>query len=697
MQSEILSKDTSQALRDTSLDGLRALAILRVITWHVSGWPWTTWIVSSVPAMFLVTGALLARSFERNKFYLVIWRRFKRLFPALWLYCGLIYFLSFHFDARVSDWWTFIVPIQQPTSSLAGEWFTSALWYLRAYVWVLLLAPALYLLAKRLKSCLPVFGALTIVYLGISERDTAGLGWIVGDIVLYATFATAGMTLLAKSRPQRNVLIGMASGFLIAGLCWLQFRSPSDGVVNNDHALHLFVGGFWACALLLVPAILSRFSSTRIAQFLNRFPLSIYLWHSLIAWTFWQVLRSYLSGSAQTLLILGVTLLCLPLMAFIVGSLEHRPQNWLRLSYVFPRITLCALVLVSLNSTTIKSRLDFVGRPIDIPLPPSAAPKIVSIEVDEGVTKFVRDSKQKLNDWKDRDLEMQKILERQNTKMGLGSVRAIVMTPSGHVWFGSSGQWKTFEQPSYIGSLTKTFTTSLIMRQVELNKLSLDDQVGDLGIGFQHPSLTIRQLLTHTSGIAQFKNKTGGVADGTTPRELAEYVSEKPLRFRPGSRIEYSTVGFALLGLVLEEVTGTRFETLLRKELTDTRGYDISVFQGRFGSVGFSTGGISMKMDDLARWSREYFFERSTTNSAWEWSIKNTTGVGVHGYCPCKNRSFMALGHIGGRTFASVDGDGVVVVIDSSGILVLDNYKNTQTFAQELRLVAGGGRTPLYP
>lgn len=49
------------------------------------------------------------------------------------------------------------------------------------------------------------------------------------------------------------------------------------------------------------------------------------------------------------------------------------------------------------------------------------------------------------------------------------------------------------------------------------------------------------------------------------------------------------------------------------------------------------------------------------------------------------------------RTFASVDGDGVVVVIDSSGILVLDNYKNTQTFAQELRLVAGGGRTSLYP
>ena len=535
------------------------------------------------------------------------------------------------------------------------------------------------------------------MYLGISERDTAGLGWIVGDIVLYATFATAGMTLLAKGRPERNVLIGIASGFLIAGLSWLQFRTPIDGVVNNDHALHLFVGGFWACALLLVPTFLSRFSSTHIAQFLNKFPLSIYLWHSLIAWAFWQILRTYLSGSAQTLLILGVTLLCLPLMTFIVGGLEHRPQNWPRLSYVFPRVALCALVLVSLNSTPIKSRLDFVGRPVDIPLPPSAAPKIVGLEVDKEVTKFVRDSKQKLNDWKDRDQEMQKILERQNAKMGLGSVRAIVMTPDGHVWFGSSGQWKTFIQPSRIGSLTKTFTTSLIMQQVELNKLSLDDQIGDLGINFQHPSLTVRHLLTHTSGIVKFKDKTGGVSDGTTPRAVAEYISKKPLRFQPGSRIEYSTAGFALLGLVLEEITGTPFETQLREKLTDLRGYDISVFQGRFRSIGFSTGGISMKMNDLAQWSREYFFERSTTKTAWDWSINETTGIGVHGYCPCKNGTFMALGHMGGRTFASVDGDGVVVVIDTSGILVLDNYKNTQTFAQELRLVAGGGKTPLYP
>ena len=77
--------------------------------------------------------------------------------------------------------------------------------------------------------------------------------------------------------------------------------------------------------------------------------------------------------------------------------------------------------------------------------------------------------------------------------------------------------------------------------------------------------------------------------------------------------------------------------------------------------------------------------------------MRETTGVGTHGYCPCRNASFMALGHSGGRTFASVDGDGTVVIIDTTGILVNENYRNTQTFAQELRLVAGGGKKYLYP
>ena len=74
-----------QTVRDTALDGLRAIAIIRVITWHASGWAWTTWFVSSVPAMFVITGALLAKSFEKKSVVEVLRHRFLRLLPPLWV------------------------------------------------------------------------------------------------------------------------------------------------------------------------------------------------------------------------------------------------------------------------------------------------------------------------------------------------------------------------------------------------------------------------------------------------------------------------------------------------------------------------------------------------------------------------------------------------------------------------------------
>ena len=152
-----------------------------------------------------------------------------------------------------------------------------------------------------------------------------------------------------------------------------------------------------------------------------------------------------------------------------------------------------------------------------------------------------------------------------------------------------------------------------------------------------------------------------------------------------------------LIGVLLERITGERFEDLVRRRITDTLGYDIAFFRGRYRSAGFSTGGISMNPSDLADWTRRYFRDRSLTSAPWQWDIRVTTGIGVHGYCPCEKGSFMAIGHMGGRTFTTVDGDGIVVVIDSRGVLVNENYSQVQQLAQELRLVAGGGRTFVYP
>jgi len=683
--------------RDTALDGLRALAILRVITWHASGWSWTTWIISSVPAMFVVTGALLARSFQKASALLTLRKRFQRLVLPLWMYSVVVYALSIHFHMHTSAVWTFFLPFSQPTSLIASQWFTSAMWYLRAYVWVLVLAPLIHLLTRQWKSLIPATGMIAVVVLGLWHIDSAGFGWAVGDIVLYSTCAAAGMAWLAHDRPTLGSLRIAAITFLLVACGWLQFRQPLDGVVNNDHVLHLFVGGFWTALLLQFPRILSSFSTTTVARFLNRFPLSIYLWHSMTAWFFWQLVPHTIPTNVRIVLIVGLTFIALPVVTYIVGIFEQRRTDFFSFLQIFPRVAFIITIAIAITIGPISHRLDFVGTPLNQPLPPSAAPKVVKIDIQEDVRDFLSSSAFKNDTWSARETEMQSILDKRTKEMGLGQARAIVATRDGHVWHGISGGMAPFSQPSLIGSLTKTFTTTLIMQLVDEGRISLDDPVGDLGMGFKHGQITIRQLLTHTSGLSKYKSGNGYVPDGTMPTDVLTYISMKPLRFPPGSYVEYSTTGFAVLGIILEQKTGKTFEELVRSRITDTLGYSISTFRGEYGSIGFSTGGLSMKMDDLADWSRHYFFDRTTTEKTWKWSMRDTTGVGVHGYCPCRNRSFMALGHIGGRTFASVDGDGTVVVIDTTGILVLDNFKNTQTFAQELRLVAGGGKKYLYP
>jgi len=697
MQPLEVTSPPSASTRDSSLDGLRALAIIRVITWHSSGWQWTTWVMSSVPAMFIITGALLTRSFQKNSIAVVLRHRFRRLLPPLWAYCLFVFALSYHFGSRTNSWWTFVLPLDQPTSTIAGQWFTSALWYLRAYIWVLIFSPVLYLSVRKWNSWVPLFGTLCVVVLGLFNLDVGGINWIIGDIVLYATCTAAGMAWLSASRPQPSSLrVPMLFLALSAG-GWLLLRTPLDGVVNNDHVLHLFLGGFWATVFLQFPRLLEFVAQTRFAKFLNRYPLSVYLWHSLTAWFMWQLIPHTFPTNLRTVVIVLTTFAALPLVIFVTGLVEHRASHWMTWKYLTPRILVAVLALAAINTSPVEKRVNFVRVPLNQPLPPSAAPKVFKLRIDNQVRRYLNSDEFEDAGWQSRDDEMQTILDRRNKEMKLESTRAVVISPSGHIWHGITGGMKDFDQPSLIGSLTKTFTTTLVMQLVEKGALDLDAPIGDLGMGFSHHQITIRQLLMHSSGLVEYKSKAGSVTAGTTPIDVLRYVSDRPLAYPPGSFIQYSTAGYAILGIILEQTTGRSYEELVQQGITNQLHYEISLFRGQYGSIGFSAGGISMKMDDLADWSLRYLFDRSTTDTPWKWSIKETTGLGVQGYCPCVNRKFMALGHIGGRTFASVDGDGTVVIIDTNGVLVNENFTTTQTFAQELRLVAGGGKKYLYP
>ncbi len=120
-----------------------------------------------------------------------------------------------------------------------------------------------------------------------------------------------------------------------------------------------------------------------------------------------------------------------------------------------------------------------------------------------------------------------------------------------------------------IGSLTKQFTAVLIMQQVEAGKIKLDDKISSYLADFRKDignKISIQNLLTHTHGIPNAKE-----AERYKPMTKEEYLKtfcEKDLEFEPGTKFNYSNiVGYFLLGLILEKVTGKPYDQLLNERI----------------------------------------------------------------------------------------------------------------------------------
>ncbi|MFB7495908.1 serine hydrolase domain-containing protein [Streptomyces sp. NPDC056161] len=114
-----------------------------------------------------------------------------------------------------------------------------------------------------------------------------------------------------------------------------------------------------------------------------------------------------------------------------------------------------------------------------------------------------------------------------------------------------------------LASVTKPIVGLAVMALVERGTLTLDTTVGACLPGYRDgdkADLTIRQLLTHTSGIP---GQVPLYRDHPTRASLLEAVRLLPLSARPGTRVQYSSQGFIILGLIAEAVTGRPLDTLV--------------------------------------------------------------------------------------------------------------------------------------
>ena len=128
-----------------------------------------------------------------------------------------------------------------------------------------------------------------------------------------------------------------------------------------------------------------------------------------------------------------------------------------------------------------------------------------------------------------------------------------------------------------IGSITKTFTGSLILQLDEQGELSLDDTIDEYVDGVPNgDEVTLRMLIDMTSGIASYTLDEQWVTTYLTtpttvwtPDQLLEAGLSLPPSFPPGEKFEYSNTNFILLGKVIEEVTGEPFTEVLDEQILE--------------------------------------------------------------------------------------------------------------------------------
>jgi D-alanyl-D-alanine carboxypeptidase len=125
-----------------------------------------------------------------------------------------------------------------------------------------------------------------------------------------------------------------------------------------------------------------------------------------------------------------------------------------------------------------------------------------------------------------------------------------------------------------IASIAKAFSGAVALRLVQEGRLGLDDTIGQRlpSMPAAWSSVTIRQLLNHTSGVPDY-TKAQGFIDAAqkdpgarlTPTQVIDFVRSEPLGFGPGSRYAYSNTDNIIIGLVAEAITGEAYPALLQQ------------------------------------------------------------------------------------------------------------------------------------
>jgi D-alanyl-D-alanine carboxypeptidase len=196
-----------------------------------------------------------------------------------------------------------------------------------------------------------------------------------------------------------------------------------------------------------------------------------------------------------------------------------------------------------------------------------------------------------------------------------------------------------------LGSITKQFTSMVVMQLQQQGKLKVQDPICQ----YLTPCpdawkpITIHHLLTHTSGIPSYTSSPSYMATMMVPKTVDQMVAgfrDLPLEFEPGSQFKYNNSGYFLLGVLLEGVTGHPYERVLRDQIFTPLGMRDSGYDSptrilpmrasgysRQGSEltnapyldmvqPFAAGALYSTVEDLLTWDQALYTEQLLPNAA---------------------------------------------------------------------------------
>lgn len=209
-----------------------------------------------------------------------------------------------------------------------------------------------------------------------------------------------------------------------------------------------------------------------------------------------------------------------------------------------------------------------------------------------------------------------------------------------------------------LGSLTKQFTATAILQLCERGQLRLSEPLSTFLPTYPSgSSITVRHLLNHTSGIANYtaiEPNTAVWRKAVTLPDLIARFRDIPLAFSPGTEFQYSNSNYVLLTYIIEKVSGMSYEAYMKTHIFEpagmtNSGYDHAAVLLPYRATGYAlddgalvnaefidmsvpsgAGGLYSTTEDLYKWDRALYTETLLKKSSIDSML--TPGLGNYGF-----------------------------------------------------------------